>query len=174
MYFVFLPLLFFVSFWGLLVLNVQPCRPATCYFIYWIRILCSQQINDDDEEEEDKEEERHHLWRQSYCLSYLCSVSVTLHAELYSHVAFIPWLLSWISLWNNLPADLRRHSHSLRTFGQKQKHYLFTCLNTIIYTTSLWLALEFISHVAFISVAAVPHIALQSCLKSENRSRFCL
>jgi len=43
----------FFSFRRLLVLNVEPCRPATCYFICWIRILCSQQINDDDDDDDD-------------------------------------------------------------------------------------------------------------------------
>jgi len=30
------------------MLNFQFCRPATYYFICYIGILCSRQINDDD------------------------------------------------------------------------------------------------------------------------------
>jgi len=42
---------FIVPVGRLLVLNFQPCQPATCYFICCIGILCSQQINDDDDDD---------------------------------------------------------------------------------------------------------------------------
>jgi len=46
-------LVFYFPFGRLLVLNVQPCLPATRYFICYIAILCSQQINDDDDDDDD-------------------------------------------------------------------------------------------------------------------------
>jgi len=51
MNFVFLPLFLIVSFGRLLMLNFQPCRPATCYLICCIGLLCTQQINDDDDDD---------------------------------------------------------------------------------------------------------------------------
>jgi len=49
--------------------------------------------------------------------------NITLGTQL--HLAEKNFAVTGAIIWNNLPADLRLHSQSLLSFGQKLKQYLF-------------------------------------------------